>query len=166
MPAGAAVAHVAGHLATEFDRHLEALAAVTLSDAERLALYRAALTLLIESMEHLDDSGADVAMVFEDAERTYLALLRKEAAREGLLRDLLELVSWEDYGLFRGVEGFLSTLPEPLADLALRELSAFLGELRREGFEYTLRSARSLRRALLASVQSDGTEEEAEHEEG
>ena len=69
-----------------------------------------------------------------------------------MIRDLLELAIWEDYGLFVGMEGFLAALPEPHADVAARELAPIIAELRRDRLTSRLRKALSLRRALLAAV--------------
>lgn len=74
--------------------------------------------------------------------------------KPGLLRDLLELVVWEDYGLFHEVEGFLASLPEHQADLALRELTKIIAELRgAEGLDYQLDKARALRRSVVAAAE-------------
>jgi hypothetical protein len=121
-------------------------------DFERLALHRAALTVAIEAMEQVDDSDGEMAEFFREHERAYLALVRQYAATPGLLRDLLELATWEDYGLFEGLEGFLSTLSEPHADEALRELARVIAELRREGLSYPLGKAVRLRRVLVSAA--------------
>jgi hypothetical protein len=58
-------------------------------------------------MDRFDDSGADSAELFRDHERAYLDLVRTTAGREPLLRDLIGLAAWEDYGLFERGEPFL-----------------------------------------------------------
>lgn len=68
------------------------------------------------------------------------------------MRDLLELVIWEDYGLFVGIEKFLAALPESHADVAVRVLAPIIAELRREHLTYPLGKALRLRRALLAAA--------------
>ncbi|WP_437320778.1 hypothetical protein [Sorangium sp. So ce385] len=96
--------------------------------------------------------GGDAA----EAMRAQVVDLRGRLARlartpEGvILRDLLELAVWEDYGVLRGVRGFLGALQEEHADLAVRELAAILSELRRERLDYQVARAVMLRRAVLA----------------
>jgi hypothetical protein len=68
------------------------------------------------------------------------------------LRDLLELVIWEDYGLFVDIEKFLAASPEPRADVAVRVLAPIIAELQRERLTYPLGKALRLRRALLAAA--------------
>jgi hypothetical protein len=147
-------------IAEGLDFEIERIARTTACDDERLALYRAAITVLIETMARVDDSGADISRVFEGVERMYLPLARAAAARPGILRDLLELVVWEDYGLFQHAEDFLRALPEPLADMALRELREIIAELHREGLDYPLDKARRLRRAVVASADGLALEDE------
>ena len=73
-----------------------------------LALHRCALTIIIECMDHVDDSGADMAEAYRSIERRYLDLVR-EADLDVVLRDLLELAIWEGYGLTEATEPFLRT---------------------------------------------------------
>lgn len=122
------------------------------SDAERAAIHRAVLTVILGAMEQVDDSSGDVAELFREHERAYLALIRGAAGDRGVIRDLLELAIWEDYGLFVGMKDFLAALPEPHADVAARELASIIAELRRERLTYPLRTALALRRALIAAV--------------
>ena len=119
------------------------------NDDERLAIHRAMLAASIVAMEQVDDSLAELAQHFREYEAAYLALFRAYVEAPGLLRDLLELVVWEDYGLFHQVGLFLSSLPEPQADLALRELARIIAELRGAGLQYQLDSARALRRTVV-----------------
>lgn len=141
-----------GALANDLDREVEIIALTTVADpAERLALYRAALTVVVEAMSIVDDSGADMAEIYRGFERTWLALLREEPMGGELLRDVLEFATWEDYGLTEGVEGFLSGLGEQDADRALAELSVIVRELREHRLEHQLATARRLRGAVLAA---------------
>jgi hypothetical protein len=123
------------------------------TDDERLAIRRAALTAAIDSMARVDDSFDELGQQFRDHERAYLELLRRRLDRPGLLRDLLELVVWED-GVFHEVEPFLRALPEPEADPALRDLASMIAELRAAGLERQLAKARDLRRAVLAAAEA------------
>lgn len=53
-------------LAIDLDVDIERIGLLLESDAEQMALRRAALTLIVESMECVDDSGADLANLFDD----------------------------------------------------------------------------------------------------
>ncbi|WP_437728227.1 hypothetical protein [Sorangium sp. So ce861] len=139
-----------GLLARFLEHQVDVLAVTATSDLERLSLHRAAMTVIIEVMDQVDDSLADMSEVFAASERAYLELARAHAGLDGILRDLLELAVWEDYGLLRGVRGFLGALQEDHADLAVRELAAILSELRRERLDYQVARAVMLRRAVLA----------------
>lgn len=139
-----------GLLARLVEIQVDLVGVTATSDLERLALHRAAMTVIIEVMDQVDDSLADMSEVFAASERAYLDLARGHAGLDGILRDLIELAVWEDYGLLRGVGGFFGTLPEEHANLAVRELAAILPELRRERLEYQLARAVMLRRAVLA----------------
>ena len=88
--------------------------------------------------------------LFAEIDRVYLDLVRHVVGVDGILRDLLELTVWEDYGLIRRVEGFLGGLAEEHADLVVRELAAIIGELRRERLDYELAKAIRLRKVVLA----------------
>jgi hypothetical protein len=67
---------------------------------------------------------------------------------------LLELATWEDYGLGQAVHPFLQALEEPLADRALALLASIIRELREHELEHALGKARALRAAILASAQA------------
>ena len=69
-----------------------------------------------------------------------------------MIRDFLELAIWQEYGLFVEIEGFRAALPEPHANVAVREIAPIIAELRRERLTYPLRKALALRRVLLAAV--------------
>ncbi len=130
------------------------------NDAERAAIHRAVLTVLIGAMGRVDDSYDEVGELFREHQRSFLDMIRASARDRGVMRDLLELVIWEDYGLFVGVERFLAALSEPHADVAVRVLAPILAELRRERLTYALGNALRLRRALLAAA--DEAQEEIE----
>lgn len=140
----------AGLLADILELHIDILEATAASELERMAVHRAAMTVIIETMDRVDDSLADMGELFAASERAYLKLARRAAGRDGLLRDLLELAIWEDYGLLRGVDAFLQALEEEHANIALRELAAIITELRRERLDYQLARAVALRQVVLA----------------
>jgi hypothetical protein len=127
------------------------LAAAT-SGNEVLAVRRAIIGAGIEAMANVDDSGGELAQHFRDEEHTYLEQLDVYLDRPGILRDLLELVIWEDYGLFHHVEVFLESLPERAADSGVRELARTIAELRAAGLDYQVSKAQRLRRLVLASA--------------
>ena len=133
------------------------------SDAERAAIHRAVLTVIVDAMDRVDDSGGEIAELFREHERAYLDLIRGSAGDRGVIRDLLEVAIWEDYGLFVEMESFLAALPEPHADVAARELAPIIAELRRERLTSRLRKALSLRRTLLAAVDDAPDEINAAH---
>jgi hypothetical protein len=140
----------AGPLARLLELHIDLLEGTAASELERMAVHRAAMTVIIETMDRVDDSLADMSELFAASERAYLELARGAARRDGLLRDLLELAIWEDYGLLRGVDAFLQELEEEHANIALRELAAIITELRRERLDDQLARAITLRQAVLA----------------
>jgi hypothetical protein len=120
--------------------------------AERLAIHRAVLAIAIEAMERIDDSLSEMAELFREYQAAYLTLILSDADHPGLLRDLVELVVWEDYGLFAGIPGFFRRLAEPTADSVMRELGRTVCELRAAGLRYQLVKAQRLRRELIAAA--------------
>lgn len=132
------------------------IAASTNGD-EVLAVRRAIIGAAIEAMANVDDSSGELAQHFRDEEQVYLEHLDDYLDRPGILRDLLELVTWEDYGLFHHVDVFLKRLPECAADLAVRELARIITELRAAGLDYQRSKAQRLLQLVLASVDDVGT---------
>lgn len=128
----------------------------TCSDDERLAIHRAMLTGSIRAMGQVDDSLDELGQHFRDHEHVYLELLRGYLARPDIIRDLLELVVWEDYGLFNEVEPFLCGLSELHADLAVRDLAKIIAELRSAALDHQLEKALRLRRVLVAAAERFG----------
>lgn len=117
----------------------------------QIALHRCALTVIVECMEHVDDSGGDIGEAYHAIERRYLDLVR-DTPLDILLRDLLELAVWEGYGLTDATEPFLGTLSEDRADVAMSELARIIAELRTHELEYALGTARRLRSLVLSSL--------------
>lgn len=120
------------------------------------------MAVIVDAMASLDDSGADMAMTYEDIERAYLGALRELPRRAALLTDLVEFATWEDYGLTVGVEDFLAGLSEGDADAALRALARLIHELREERLEYSLARARSLRAAVLRAARAITEDDQGE----
>jgi pimeloyl-ACP methyl ester carboxylesterase len=149
-------------LARSLERSIEAMLYAAPGEPERMAIHRAVLTVVIVAMQQADDGFGELAEVFREHERAYLAMLRDRAGEPGLLRDLLELATWEDYGLSEGVPDFLRALPEAHADVAVREFARIIPELRREELRYQLGRARELRRALVGAF--DGAQDDEARE--
>ena len=81
----------------DFDGSQRLAAART--DDERLAIRRAMLSACVEAMAHGDDSDDHLGQLFHEQEQAYLSLVSGYLEHPGVLRDLLELATWEDYGL-------------------------------------------------------------------
>ncbi|MEZ4364029.1 MAG: hypothetical protein R3B48_27900 [Kofleriaceae bacterium] len=127
------------------------LAKATSTD-QKLAVRRAIVGAAIEARAHVHDSGGDFAEHFRDAELAYLDHLGDYLVRPGILRDLLELATWEDYGMFHHIEVFLEWLPERAADLAIHDLARLITELRAAGLDDQVFKAQRLRRLVLTSA--------------
>ena len=100
---------------------------------ELVALHRAFLTTVVEAMERVDDSYGVVGETYPGPLRKYFSLpwIATGIPPEAYLRDILEFITWEDYGLTRraDVMPFFEGLePEhaSLADAILRETRAEL----------------------------------------
>jgi hypothetical protein len=67
--------------------------------AERFALYRAFVTVVVEKMGMVDDSGGAVGELSQEMFEVYVQLDRSalDMPLEILLQDLVELMIWEDY---------------------------------------------------------------------
>lgn len=122
------------------------------NDDEVLAVRRAIISAATEASAHVDDSGGDLGDHFREQEQAYLEHLVSYVDRPGVLRDLLELATWEDHGLFHHIEVFLKWLPEPAADLAVRELARLIAELRAANLGYQVSKAQRLRQLVLMSA--------------
>lgn len=120
--------------------------------AELLALHRAGLTVLIGAMECVDDSCGVVGDFYGTVLQTYVGLPWPATgiAPEVYYRDLLNLATWEDYGLmFQRLGSLYAALPPehlPLADATLRQIRSEL--LRREELGHQAAEALRLRREL------------------
>ena len=147
-----------GEVARTIEVHVKMFGAGAPFD-QRLALHRAAMTVVVDAMEYLDDSLASMAMMYEEIERGYLDALRAFPERKALLRDLVEFAVWEGYGLTTRVDDFLSQLSEDDADVALAALAALIRELKAERFGYQLAAARALRARLLGAADALPPEE-------
>ncbi len=127
----------------ELEIHLEKVRAP--SKPALLALYRAALTVIIEAMNRVDDSDGELAATFRTIERSYLEFVPGFLDHGEILRDLLEVCIWEDYGLFTALKPFVLQLRAEHAHRARRELDLIIGELEAEGLDYQRSKALALR---------------------
>lgn len=141
-----------GLVVLQLENEGERMLMLATSDDERLAVRRAILGACIEAMAHVDDSGCDLGEHFREREQQYLDAVRPYVERPGILRDLLELSTWEDYGLFHHLHAFLGQLSEAAADVAVRELARIIGDLREAGLDYQLGRAWRLRALVLESA--------------
>lgn len=71
-----------------------------------------------------------------------------------LLRELLELVIWEDQRIVHEVGLFLRSLTEPGTDLALCELGKIIAELRAASLGHQIGKASELRGAVIAAAEA------------
>ena len=124
-------------LADDLGQHIDRLAHLAGSVAEQMALHRAAVTLIIESIANADDSHDSLGALFRDIWNTYLAIPWE---RTGILpgiffRDLVELSIWEDYGLVEGLADFFKSLAADDAAVVETVLADVVSELRDGGFD-------------------------------
>ena len=140
-----------GPLARALEAQVDLLNTAATSDLERLALHRAAMTMIIEVMDHVDDSLAKMSEVFAASERAYLELARGAAGLDGLLRDLLELAVWERLRAAQRSRCFPSRARRRERERRHpQSFAAIISELRRERLDTELARAVALRRTVLA----------------
>lgn len=125
-------------LADDVGHHIDRLKLLAESEAEQLALHRAAATLIVESMESTDDSHASLGMLFEDLWNAYLAMPweRTGILAEIFFRDLIEFSIWEDYGLVDGLTEFFRTLAPDDGAVVESVFIDVIPELREGGFDH------------------------------
>jgi hypothetical protein len=107
--------------------------------AEAQALLRGWMTVVIELMDHADDSYGSIGMSFGEAFTAYLKipLDRAGIAEDVFFPDLLDFLIWEDYGLTDDeIKGYFKGLTPDQADLCIGHLRRQVGELRRDDLVY------------------------------
>jgi hypothetical protein len=122
-------------------------------DAEAQALLRARMTVVIELMEHADDSYGSIGMSFDDGFGAYLKIpLDKTGIAEGVFfHDLLDFLIWEDYGLTNDrIEGYFETLTPAQADICIEHLRRQVDELRDDDLEYQSEEALTILGQVVA----------------
>ena len=93
----------------------------------QLGLYRAFLTVVLENMNGVDDSYGVIGDLYESVFETYFHLERAQInlPLETYFQDLLELLTWEDYGLtYNSQPDFFASLSKaevPLIEAVLRQ---------------------------------------------
>lgn len=125
-------------LADDLGHHFDHLSHLAGSKAEQMALHRAAMTVMVESMGQADDSHASLSMVFEEVWNAYLAMPWEGTGilPDVFFRDLIEFTVWEEYGLVEGLAGFFRTLAPDEAAVVEAVFAEIIPELRDGGFEY------------------------------
>ncbi len=131
------------------DTEMEVLLVMAPGGPQRRGIRRALLTVLLEAIERFDDGYGPAAALFREHQHAWMGDILKAGAPRHLLRDLLELLIWDGYGLADGVEDFLRGLPDGPALAAASELARLVGELEREGLRHELARARRLQTAVL-----------------
>jgi hypothetical protein len=124
--------------------------------AQRLALYRAFLTVNLDVIACSDDSYGVLGDLFREGLAGYIAIDWQATGMrpDSYLRDFLELATWEDYGGIDDLGGFFAGLaPEhaPAAESILREI---ITELRLHHLDYQEREALTHLAALFVAHRS------------
>ena len=141
-------------LADAIENDVEHAASTLTCEAERLALYRAAMTVMVESMERVDDSLADMATAFSNVWQSYHAVSWEQAGMSAMVffRDLIEFTIWEDYGMVDGLgDVFQGRAPDD-AFVIESVLADIIAELRDGGFDYQEEKALRLRVEFLVAL--------------
>ena len=143
-----------GFLADAIESHVDHAISSLSDDAERLALYRAAMTVMVESMERVDDSLADMATTFSGVWERYRTVPWEQAglAAAVFFRDLIEFTVWEDYGMVDELAAdFQGRAPDD-AFVIENVLADIIGELRDGGFDHQEEKALRLRVEFLIAL--------------
>ena len=143
-----------GSLADAIDSNVELAASSLTDDAERLALYRAALTVVVDAMERVDDSMADMATTFTGVWDRYRAVPWEQAGAPATIyfRDLIEFTTWEDYGLLDGLVAVFQGLAPDDAFVVESVLADVIPELRGGCFDYEEEKALRIRVDFLVTL--------------
>ncbi|MBE7483651.1 MAG: hypothetical protein HS104_27190 [Polyangiaceae bacterium] len=122
------------------------------SAAGRVAADRATMTRIIDLMEHVDDSMADMSTVFEDVLAHYVAEVWDAGLDpEVALRDGIELGVWEDYGLTDDMRPFLRSIKAAHVEPAIQLFSETTAELFINGLERPFATAHAMWATLLVA---------------
>jgi hypothetical protein len=106
---------------------------------ELFALYRAALTIMLERMERVDDSYGVIGQLYGEIFEKYIQLDRTELEMEveTFFLDLIELITWEDYGCTDSYQlDFIKSISSKEVELVKMILSNQIKELNNLKFYY------------------------------
>jgi hypothetical protein len=122
------------------------------SVAAKAAVDRAAMTVIVEMMDHVDDSGGDMGRIFEPVLASYVATVWEAAiSPEIVLRDAIEFGIWEHYGLSDNIAPFIRAVPREHGHLAVRIFAETTAELFINGLEYEHTKALSMWSELVVA---------------
>lgn len=126
------------------------------SVAEALAMLRSLMTVAVELIAIADDSYGALGDSFQEAFTLYLRLPWRESGIEGevFLRDLIDFLTWEDYGLtYRQTDGYFAGLSMAEADFCLAHLRKRCRELMALDLDYQAEEALTLIGQVVAEQQ-------------
>jgi hypothetical protein len=115
--------------------------------AEALGLLRALMTVIIELMDHADDSYGSLGGTFRAGFKVYLAISPASAQIDDrdFLHDLLGLLIWEDYGLTDDqTNGYFARLSKEQGDCCVEFLQRHIADLAAEHLTYQSEQALTL----------------------
>jgi hypothetical protein len=143
-----------GCLADAIESEVDAAVSTLSDDGERIAIYRATMTVIVESMERVDDSLADMATTFSNIWESYRSLHWERAGMPAavLFRDLIEFTVWEDYGLVDGLDAVFQGLAPDDAFVVENVFADVIPELRAGGFDHQEEKALRLRVEFLVAL--------------
>jgi len=114
---------------------------------ELFALYRAALTVMLERMENVDDSYGVIGQLYGEIFEEYFQLDRTELAMdaEKFFLDLIELITWEDYGCIDSYQlDFIKSISPKEVELVKIILFSQIKELNSLKFYYFEKKCKAL----------------------
>jgi len=143
-----------GWLADAVESVVDDTASSLSSDGERLAIHRAAMTVIVESMERVDDSGGDMGTTFSKIWENFRSLPWEQAGMPAAVffRDVIEFTVWEDYGLVEGLAEFFQGREPDDAVVIETVFTDIIPELRAGGFDYQEDKALRLRVDFLVAL--------------
>lgn len=124
--------------------------------AEALAMLRSLMAVAVELIAIADDSYGAIGDSFQEAFKLYLRLPWRESGIEGevLLRDLIDFLTWEDYGLtYRQADGYFAGLSMAETDFCLAHLRKRYTELMALDLDYQAEEALTLTGQVVAEQQ-------------
>lgn len=120
------------------------------SAAARVAADRATLTRIIDLMDHIDDSMAEMAELYKQVLDAYTAEVWVAGVEpEVVLRDGIELGIWENYGLSGDMRMLFKRMPPEHVELAVQVFYETTAELFINGLERASEEAHGLWAVLL-----------------